>query len=114
VHAALRYVIATLLAALGGFIGFHAVPLKHAISLAGSEMLVAGLLGFIAGAARITGFLGNVINTFFVSPILLLLPGGYAVIAGLWFWGNLGYTAGNVLGQFTRLAAEEKIEARAL
>jgi uncharacterized membrane protein (UPF0136 family) len=113
VHAALRYVIATLLAVLGGFIGFH-LPLKHEVSLAGSELLVAGLLGFIAGAARTTGFLGNVINAFFVSPILLLLPGVYAVIAGWWFWGNLGYAAGNVLGQIARLASEEKIGVRSL
>jgi hypothetical protein len=113
VHAALRYVIATLLAALGGFTGFHIVPLKHLLGLAGSELLVAGLIGFIAGAARITGFLGNVINALFITPVLLLLPGEYAVIAVWWFWGNLGYVAGNVLGQIAMLASE-RIGVRSL
>ena len=112
-HAVFRYIIATLLAVLGGFIGFHH-PLKHVLGLAGSEVLIAGLFGLIAGLARVTGYFGNLVNAFFFTAPLIALPGEYAVLAAMWFWGNLGYAVGNVMGQITRLVAEEKVEARVL
>ena len=110
-HAAFRYVIATLLAVLGGFIGFHD-PLKHVLGLAGSMVLIAGLFGLIAGLARVTGYFGNLVNAFFFTAPLIVLPGEYAVFATMWFWGNLGYAVGNVMGQIARLSI--KVEIRSI
>jgi hypothetical protein len=112
VHAVARYIIATVLAVIGGYIGYH---LPHApLGIAGNELFVAGLFGLATGLAGVTGFLGNAVNALLLTAPLLFLPGHHVVIAHWWFWGNLGYTAGNVLGQLSRLAASGKIEARAL
>ena len=109
--AVVRYVVATLLAVVGGWIGYHIVPYET-FGIIGNVLFVGALFGLLMGFARITGFLGNIINAFLLSfPLWFVLNGSWFII---WTGGNVGYAIGNVLGQFARLSAEEKIEAEAL
>jgi len=109
--AVLRYVVATLLAVIGGWIGYNLVPYEP-FGVVGNVMFFGALFGLLMGFARITGFLGNVINAFLLSfPLWYILPGEWFII---WVGGNVGYALGNVLGQFAVLSVEEKVEAKAL
>jgi len=106
-----RYMLATLLALVGGLVGFYLIPYEP-FGAVGNVLFMGALFGFIAGFLGFTGFFGNVVNAFLVSFILwFVLPGQWFVI---WTGGNAGYMVGNVLGQLGRLSAVKKIEAEAL
>jgi len=109
--ALIRYIVATLLAVAGGWVGYYLVPYEP-FGVVGNTLFVGALFGLFMGFARITGFLGNVINAFILSfPLWFVLSGEWFTI---WTSGNMGYALGNVLGQLATLSIEEKIEARAL
>jgi hypothetical protein len=109
--AVVRYVLATVLAVAGGWVGYYVVPYEP-FGAVGNVLFVGALFGLFAGLLGITGFFGNVVNAFMLSlPLWFLLPGEWFVI---WCAGNAGYAVGNVLGQLARLSAEDKIEAEAL
>jgi mannose/fructose/N-acetylgalactosamine-specific phosphotransferase system component IID len=109
--AVVRYVLATLLAVVGGGVGYSFVPLEP-FGVVGNVLFVGALFGLFAGLFGFTGFFGNVVNGFLLSfPLWFLLPGGWFVV---WTAGNVGYAVGNVFGQLARLSAAKKIEAKAL
>jgi hypothetical protein len=109
--AVVRYVVATILAVIGGWVGYSFVPIVP-FGVAGNVLFVAALFGLFAGLFGFTGFFGNVVNVFLLTfPIYFLMPGGFVV---MWAYGNAGYAVGNVFGQLARLSAEDKIEAKAL
>ena len=109
--ALVRYIVATLLAVAGGWVGYYLVPYEP-FGVVGNTLFFGALFGLFMGFVRFTGFLGNVINAFVLSfPLWYILPGEWFVI---WVGGNVGYALGNVLGQFAVLSVEEKVEARAL
>jgi len=104
-----RYIVATLLAVIGGWVGYSYVPIQP-FGVAGNVLFVAALFGLFAGLLDVTGFFGNVVNTFLLTFLVYFLaPGEFTV---MWAYGNVGYAIGNVLGQLARLSA--RIEARAL
>jgi len=106
-----RYILATLLALIGGWIGYSFVPIEP-FGAVGNVLFMGALFGVVAGVVGFTGFFGNVVNAFLVSFVLwFVLPGQWFVI---WTGGNAGYMVGNVLGQLGRLSAVKKIEAKAL
>ena len=109
--ALIRYIVATLLAVAGGWVGYYLVPYEP-FGVVGNTLFIGALFGLLMGFARVTGFLGNIINAFVLSfPLWFVLPGEWFII---WTGGNVGYAIGNVLGQFTVLSVEEKIEAKAM
>jgi hypothetical protein len=105
-----RYILATLLATTGGYIGYYFIPLEP-FGVAGNVLFVSALFGLIAGLLGFTGFLGNVINVFLLTFPVYWLSGGFVVV---WVYGNAGYAVGNVLGQLARLSAAGRIEAESL
>jgi hypothetical protein len=109
--AVVRYVLATLIAVIGGWVGYYLVPYEP-FGVVGNVLFMGALFGLFAGLLDIAGFFGNVVNAFLISmPLWFVLPGEWFVI---WVGGNVGYAVGNVLGQLARLSAENKIEAKAL
>jgi len=109
--AVVRYILATVLAVIGGYVGYSFVPVEPFGVLANSGF-VAALFGLFMGLGRVTGFFGNVVNGFLLSmPLYFVLPNGWIVI---WVGGNVGYAVGNVFGQLARLSARGRIGARAL
>jgi len=111
-NGVIRYVIATLLATVGGYVGYHFVPIEP-FGTAGNVLFVAAIFGLFAGLLELTGFFGNVVNAFLITfPVYFLAPGGFTVV---WAYGNIGYAIGNVLGQLARLSVRGTIpEAKAL
>ena len=110
-NAVVRYVVATLLAVVGGWVGYYLVPYEP-FGAVGNTLFIGALFGLLTGFARITGFLGNIINAFLTSFLLwFVLPGEWFVI---WVGGNVGYAIGNVMGQITMLSIEEEIKAKVL
>ena len=109
--AVVRYILATALAVVGGWIGYHFVPVEPFGVLVNSGF-VAALFGLFMGLLGFTGFFGNVVNAFlFVFPVYFLAPGGWVVV---WVGGNLGYALGNVFGQLTSLSATGRIGTMAM
>jgi len=109
--AVVRYVVATVLAVVGGYVGYHFVP-SVPFGVVGNVLFVGALFGLIVGLSRFTGFFGNVVNAFLLSfPLWFLLPGDWFII---WTGGNAGYAVGNVFGQLAVLSTMRKIEAKAL
>jgi hypothetical protein len=109
--AVVRYVLATLIAVIGGWVGYYLVPYEP-FGVVGNVLFMGALFGLFAGLLDIAGFFGNVVNAFLISmPLWFVLPGEWFVI---WVGGNVGYAVGNVLGQLARLSAENKIEAKVL
>jgi hypothetical protein len=109
-NALIRYIVATLIAVVAGWVGYHLT--YEPFGAVGNTLFIGAVFGVLMGFIRFTGFLGNIINAFILSfPLWYILPGEWFVI---WVGGNVGYTVGNVLGQFTALSVEEKIEAEAL
>ena len=109
--AVVRYILATVLAVVGGWVGYHFVPIEP-FGIIGNELFVAALIGLFMGLGRVTGFFGNVVNAFLLSmPLYFVLPGGWFVV---WVGGNVGYALGNVFGQLARLSATGRIGTRAL
>ena len=106
-----RYVVATLVAVIGGWVGYYLIPYEP-FGAVGNTLFVGALFGLFMGFGRVTGFLGNVINAFILSfPLWYILPGEWFII---WTGSNVGYALGNVMGQLTTLSIENKIEADAL
>jgi len=106
--AVVRYVIATVLAVVGGWIGYSFVPVVP-FGVIGNELFVAALFGLFMGLGRVTGFFGNVVNAFLLSfPLWFMLPGGWIVI---WVGGNVGYAVGNVFGQLVALSSELRVRS---
>jgi len=95
-EALARYMLATVLAFVGGAVGYWLLP-DEPFGALGNALLVGGLFGFVAGLMRLTGFLGNVINVFLLTPLVYFIEPGWAVIP--WVWGNMGYAVFNVIGQ---------------
>ena len=109
--AVVRYVFATLLAVVGGYVGYSFVPVEPFGVLVNSGF-VAALFGLFMGLLGFTGFFGNVVNALIISmPLYFVLPGGWVVV---WVGGNVGYALGNVFGQLARLSATGRIGTRAL
>jgi mannose/fructose/N-acetylgalactosamine-specific phosphotransferase system component IID len=107
----LRYVVATVVAVVAGWIGYHFVPIEP-FGVIGNTLFFGALFGLIMGFARITGFLGNIINASLLSfPLWYILPGEWFVI---WVCGNVGYSLGNMFGQLAMLSVNEEIEVTAL
>ena len=105
----IRYILATLLAVVGGWIGYSFVPVEP-FGVVGNVLFVAALFGLFMGLGRVTGFFGNVVNAFLLSfPLWFMLPGNWYVI---WVGGNVGYAVGNVFGQLARLSV--KVEVRSI
>ena len=106
-----RYVVATVLAVAGGYVGYHFVS-SVPFGVVGNVLFVGALFGLVAGLFGFTGFFGNVVNVFLLSfPLWFLLPGDWFII---WTGGNVGYAFGNLFGQLARLSAMNRIEAEAL
>jgi hypothetical protein len=106
-----RYVLATLVAVVGGWIGYYLVPYEP-FGVVGNVLFISALFGLFAGLLRVTGFFGNVVNAFLLSfPLWFVLPGEWFVV---WVGGNAGYSIGNVFGQLARLSAENEVETKAL
>jgi hypothetical protein len=106
-----RYLVATLMAVLGGYVGYHFVPIEP-FGVAGNVLFMSALFGLLMGLFDVTGFFGNIVNTFLITfPVYFLTSGELTV---LWAYGNIGYAIGNVLGQLARLSATGSVEARAL
>jgi len=101
-EALVRYIIATTLAFVGGVVGYWLLPTEP-FGVIGNALFVSGLFGFIAGLTRITGFLGNVLNFFLLTPVVYFVD-GWAVAA--WAYGNLGYAVFNVVGQIAFNSAQ--------
>jgi len=101
-----RYVVATALALVGGYLGYSFLP-YGAFGVVANAAFVAGLFGFLAGLGRVTGFLGNVVNLFLLSPFVYFFDAlaGFGWLSVAWFGGNAGYAVFNVLGQISRLSA---------
>jgi mannose/fructose/N-acetylgalactosamine-specific phosphotransferase system component IID len=107
----LRYVLATLLAVVGGWIGYYLVPYET-FGVVGNALFVGALFGLFMGLGRVTGFFGNVVNALLLSfPMWFVLPGEWFII---WVGGNAGYALGNLLGQITALSVKNEVEAKAL
>jgi mannose/fructose/N-acetylgalactosamine-specific phosphotransferase system component IID len=107
--AVVRYVLATLIAVVGGWVGYHLVP-HEPFGAVGNTVFFGALFGLFMGLVRVTGFFGNVVNAFLLSlPLWFVLPGEWFVV---WVGGNVGYAFGNVLGQLALLSS--RIEAKAL
>jgi hypothetical protein len=107
----ISYIVATLLAVVGGWVGYYLVPFEP-FGVVGNTLFVGAVFGVLMGFVRAAGFLGNVINAFIVSfPLWYILPGNWFII---WTGGNAGCAFGNVLGQLVALSVENKIEAKAL
>jgi len=103
-----RYILATVLAVIGGWVGYHLVPVEP-FGVIGNAMFVAALFGLFAGLGRVTGFFGNVINALlFAFPIYFLAPGGWVVV---WVGGNVGYAVGNVFGQLVALSSTLRVRS---
>ena len=98
-NGVVRYVVATLLAVVGGYIGYH-MPVEP-FGVAGNVLFVAALFGLFSGLLDVTGFFGNVVNAFVFTFVVYFVPGWFVLP---WFWGNLGYAVGNVFGQLARLS----------
>ena len=106
-----RYVVATLLAVVGGWVGYSFVP-SAPFGAVGNALFVGALFGLFAGLFRFTGFFGNVVNVFLLAfPLWHVLPGEWFVV---WVGGNAGYAVGNTFGQLARLSAVNKIGVKAL
>jgi hypothetical protein len=106
-----RYILATLLAVAGGYVGYYFVPLEP-FGAVGNTLFVSALFGMLFGMLRLTGFFGNVVNVLILSPPLYFTsPGEWFVI---WVCGNTGYAVGNVMGQLARLSVANEIEVKAL
>jgi hypothetical protein len=109
--AVVRYIIATMLAVIGGWVGYSFVHIEP-FGVIGNTLFVGALFGLFAGLLNVTGFFGNVVNGFLLSfPLWFVLPGEWFVV---WIIGNIGYALGNVFGQLTALSARGEIEAKAL
>jgi hypothetical protein len=109
--AVVRYIVATVLAVVGGYVGYHFVPIEP-FGTAGNVLFVATLFGLFAGLVKLTGFFGNVVNAFLLTfPIYFLVPGEFTVV---WAYGNVGYAIGNVLGQLARLSVIGIVEVKSL
>jgi len=103
-----RYILATVLAVVGGWIGYSFVPVEPFGVLVNSGF-VAALFGLFMGLGRVTGFFGNVVNALLLSmPLYFVLPGGWVVI---WVGGNVGYAVGNVFGQLAALSSELRVRS---
>ena len=98
--AVVRYILATVLAVIGGWIGYNFVPIEP-FGVAGNVLFIAAVFGLFAGLGRVTGFFGNVVNAFVFTFVVYFVPGWFVLP---WFWGNLGYAVGNVFGQLARLS----------
>jgi hypothetical protein len=106
--AVVRYILATALAVIGGWVGYYFVPVEPFGVLVNSG-LVAALFGLFMGLGRVTGFFGNVVNAFLLSmPLYFVLPGGWIVI---WVGGNVGYAVGNVFGQLVALSSTLRVRS---
>jgi hypothetical protein len=104
----IRYIVATLLAVVAGWIGYYAVPYEP-FGAVGNVLFIGALFGLFAGLLRITGFFGNVVNAFLLSFLLwFLLPGEWFVI---WVGGNVGYAIGNVFGQLAALSSSLRVKS---
>jgi len=104
----IRYILATVIAVVGGWIGYSFVPVVPFGVLVNSGF-VAALFGLFMGLGRVTGFFGNVVNAFLLSfPLWFMLPGGWIVI---WVGGNVGYAVGNVFGQLVALSSELRVRS---
>jgi len=104
----IRYILATLLAVAGGWIGYYFVPVVP-FGVIGNVLFVAALFGLFAGLFRFTGFFGNVINAFLLSfPLWFVLPGSWYVV---WVGGNAGYAVGNLFGQLADLSSELRVRS---
>ena len=101
-EALARYIIATVLAFVGGVVGYWLLPTEPFGTFL-NVMFVSGLFGFVAGLTRITGFLGNVLNFFLLTPVVYFVD-GWAV--AVWAYGNLGYAVFNVVGQIAFHSAQ--------
>jgi len=109
--AIIRYMVATLLAVVGGYIGYHFVPVVP-FGVVGNVLFLGALFGLVVGLFGFTGFFGNLVNALILSmPLYFVLPGEWFVI---WTGGNAGYALGNVFGQLAVLSVTKRIEARAL
>ena len=95
-----RYILATALAVIGGWVGYHFVPVEP-FGTVGNVLFIAAVFGLFAGLLDFTGFFGNVVNAFVFTFVVYFAPGWWVVP---WFWGNLGYAVGNVFGQLARLS----------
>ena len=104
-EALVRYIIATTLAFIGGAVGYWFMPTEP-FGVLGNALIVGGLFGFVAGLVRLTGFLGNVINVFLLTPLVYFID-GWAVVP--WVWGNMGYAVFNVIGQLTFYSAVTRL-----
>ena len=104
----IRYVLATLIAVVGGWIGYSFVPVVP-FGVIGNELFMAALFGLFAGLFRFTGFFGNVVNAFLLSfPLWFVLPGSWYVV---WVGGNVGYAVGNLFGQLAALSSELRVRS---
>jgi len=104
----IRYVLATLIAVVGGWIGYYFVPVEP-FGVIGNELFVAALFGLFAGLFRFTGFFGNVVNAFLLSfPLWFVLHGSWYVV---WVGGNVGYAVGNLFGQLAALSSELRVRS---
>jgi len=95
-----RYILATALAVIGGWVGYHFVPVEP-FGTVGNVLFIAAVFGLFAGLLDFTGFFGNVVNAFVFTFVVYFVPGWFVLP---WFWGNLGYAVGNVFGQLARLS----------
>jgi len=101
-EALARYMLATVLAFVGGAVGYWLLPAEPFGAL-GNALIVGGLFGFITGLVRITGFLGNILNLFLLTPLVYFIEPGWAVV--VWAYGNAGYAVFNVVGQIASLSS---------
>jgi mannose/fructose/N-acetylgalactosamine-specific phosphotransferase system component IID len=106
--AVVRYVVATLMAVVGGWVGYHFVSVEP-FGVVGNTVFVGALFGLFMGLGRVTGFFGNVVNAFLLSfPLWYVLPGGWFII---WTGGNVGYAVGNVFGQLVALSSALRVRS---
>jgi len=103
--AVVRYILATVLAVIGGWIGYNFVPIEP-FGVAGNVLFIAAVFGLFAGLGRVTGFFGNVVNAFVFTFVVYFVSGGFVLP---WFWGNLGYAVGNVFGQLAALSSTLRV-----
>jgi len=106
--AVVRYVVATLVAVVAGWIGYHFVPIKP-FGVIGNTLFIGALFGLFMGLGRVVGFLGNVVNAFLLSfPLWYILPGEWFII---WTSGNVGFAVGNVFGQLVALSSALRVKS---